>query len=524
MIFLTGLLLILLAVIASPAWMHGVAKVNGESSALAIRAREVFAAMTLNASEHEAGAPWVDPSAFPNSTEYIQALCAESPGLAHTLGRYTNIWCVVVNAPNDDAFPVIFTANLTPGDLIRKKGERRRVSLTCPKELGGECIKVCEKVAIVVRKGGAGMILRQRFIHTVGIPEDRLSELADTYVLTPTGRVALAGKVAAEQDADDAELPPDDVEPKPGMVARDGAVGKVLWWLKATQQEDGSWNDGPCPVGATALGICAFLAHGEFPGCYSPYAKDFSGTVIAASEYVMGCVSETNGVLRIRGGEDDERALPIVTKALCEIYGMTQNPNVRPSAVRCLRHLVSRARSGLASGAWQGKDELLLWAAEALWAGRLSMMETLSKEEMDCLDDLCARVFELTSGLGDSGYCGGMRRYWAWMRAGATKKDAEEYRDWMKGKKTAFVKALKEDQEKIADTKGVLHGRGFLSESIDAKPSGLGVSADSALGVMELMIGGGGGRNLPPPIMPPGFRPPDHSSVTNGDAGVSVDI
>ena len=317
----------------------------------------------------------------------------------------------------------------------------------------------------------------------------------------------------AEQDADDAELPPDDVEPKPGMVARDGAVGKVLWWLKATQQKDGSWNDGPCPVGATALGICAFLAHGEFPGCYSPYAKDFSGTVIAASEYVMGCVSETNGVLRIRGGEDDERALPIVTMALCEIYGMTQNPNVRPSAVRCLRHLVSRAHSGLASGAWQGKDELLLWTAEALWAGRLSMMETLSKEEMDCLDGLCAQVSELTSGLNDNGYCGGRRRYWAWMRAGATEKDAEEYFNWRRGKKTAFVKALKEDQEKIADAKGVLHGRGFLSESIDAKPSGLGVSADSALGVMELMIGAG--SNIPPP---------DHSSLTNGDAGVSVDI
>ena len=352
-----------------------------------------------------------------------------------------------------------------------------------------------------------------------------LVRMSSDMLLRIKSAAALAVQLAAaEQDADDVELPPDDVEPKPGMVARDGAVGKVLWWLKATQQKDGSWNDGPCPVAATALGVCAFLSHGDFPYSNSLHEKDFSGTVIAASEYVMGCVSETNGVLRIRGGEDDERVLPIVTKALCEIYGMTQNPNVRPSAVRCLRHLVSRARSGLASGAWQGKDELLLWTAEALWAGRLSMMETLPKEEMDCLDELCARVFELTSGLGDSGYCGGMRRYWAWMRAGATKKDAEEYRDWMKGKKTAFVKALKEDQEKIADTKGVLHGRGFLSESIDAKPSGLGVSADSALGVMELMIGGGGGRNLPPPIMPPGFRPPDPSSLTNDAVGVSVDI
>lgn len=329
----------------------------------------------------------------------------------------------------------------------------------------------------------------------------------------------------AEQDADDAELPPDDGEVKPGMVANDGAVGKVLWWLKATQQEDGSWNDGSCPVATTALGICAFLAHGEFPGCYSPYAKDFTGTVIAASEYVMGCVSETNGVLRIRGGEDDERALPIVTMALCELYGMTRNPDAKENAVLCLRHLVGRVRSGLESGEWQKKDELLLWTAEALWVAKWSMSKvgSLSEEEKSCQNELCAKVFELTSRLNDNGYCGGMRRYWAMMRVDATKKDCEEYRDWMIGKKAAFVKALKEDQEKIADTKGILHCKGFLSESIDAKPSGFGISADSALGVMELMIGGGGMRNLPT-TMPSGFRPPDHSSLTNNDAGVSVDI
>jgi hypothetical protein len=40
---------------------------------------------------------------------------------------------------------------------------------------------------------------------------------------------------------------------------------------------------------------------------------------------------------------------------------------------------------------------------------------------------------------------------------------------------------------------------------------------------MELMIGGGGMRNLPT-TMPSGFCPPDHSSLTNNDAGVSVDI
>ena len=329
----------------------------------------------------------------------------------------------------------------------------------------------------------------------------------------------------AEQDADDAELPPDDGEAPPGMVAndgaREGAVYKVLWWLKATQQEDGSWNDGPCPVAATALGVCAFLAHGEFPYSPSPYAKDFSGTVIAASEYVMGCVSETNGVLRIRGGEDDERALPIVTMALCELYGMTRNPDAKENAVLCLRHLVGRVRSGLESGEWQKKDELLLWTAEALWAARWSMskVEALSEEEKSCQNELLAKVFELTSRLNDNGYFGGRRRYCAWMSANATKKDGEEYFNWRRGKEAAFVKALKEDQEKITDTKGILHCKGFLSESIDAKPSGFGISADSALGVMELMIGGGGRRNLP--IIEESL---DNAHPTNDDVSVWVEI
>ena len=315
--------------------------------------------------------------------------------------------------------------------------------------------------------------------------------------------------------------PPENREPTSGTVAVDPPVYNVLWWLKAHQQKNGSWNDGPCPVTATALGICAFLAHGESPYSPSPYAKDFTGTVIAASEYVMGCVSETNGVLRIRGGEDDERSLPIVTMALCELYGMTRNPDAKENAVLCLRHLVGRARSGLESGEWQKKDELLLWTAEALWAGKANMKleRHFGKEGKNRLDELCANLFELTSGLNDNGYCGGRRRYWAWMSADATKKDGEEYFNWRRGKEAAFVKALKEDQEKITDTKGILHSKGFLSESIDTKPSGLGVSADSALSVMELMIGGGGMRNLP--IIE---ESSDNAQPTNDDVSVSVEI
>ena len=517
-IFLTGLMYLL----AAPAFVGMLSELltdGGMRGDMNFRMWDILGAMDENNRQREAGNTWVDPSSYTNSTDFLQALCAgsgvHSEWLRHSLGAYTNVWCIVVNPSDKSDFPILFTANLAPSDLFGVGG--RRVSLTCPKEWGGECFGYCEKKAIVVRSGRPArmQVLKPKNIHAISLSEESLPELADTYVLTPTGRVALVDIAAS----------PEDGEVKPGMVANDGAVGKVLWWLKATQQEDGSWNDGPCPVAATALGICAFLAHGEFPYSPSPYAKDFTGTVIAASEYVMGCVSETNGVLRIRGGEDDERALPIVTMALCELYGMTRSPDAKENAVHCLRHLVSRAHSGLESGEWQKKDELLLWTAEALWAAKWSMSKVgaLSEEEKSCQNELRAKVFELTSRLNDNGYFGGRRRYLAWMSADATTKDDEEYRDWMIGKKAAFVKALKEDQEKIADTKGILHSKGFLSGSIDAKPSGFGSSADSALGVMELMIGGGGMRNLPT-TKPSGFRPPDHSSLTNNDAGVSVDI
>jgi hypothetical protein len=149
----------------------------------------------------------------------------------------------------------------------------------------------------------------------------------------------------------------------------------------------------------------------------------------------------------------------------------------------------------------------------------MSKVGALSEEEKSCQNELRAKVFELTSRLNDNGYFGGRRSYCAWMSANATKKDGEEYFNWRRGKEEAFVKALKEDQEKIADTKGILHCKGFLFESIDAKPSGFGISADSALGVMELMIDGGGMRNLP--IIE---ESSDNAHTTNEDESVWVEI
>ena len=315
----------------------------------------------------------------------------------------------------------------------------------------------------------------------------------------------------------DVPNPPENCEPTPGTVAVNPSVYNVLWWLKAHQQKDGSWNDGPCPVASTSLAVCAMLSCGEYPDSLSSYKEDFRDMFILAAEYLLGCVSVTNGVVHVLGSDQDERALPLVTKALCDIYGITRNPNFKEHAAACLRQLAIDTRALLASGAWSGKEDVLLWSAEALTAGKGSCCsEDLSRED---INKLCGEISEATFGMNDNGYHEGMKRFRAWMRRGATAKDDEVYRDWMKSKKASFIKSCKEELPAVADTKGVLHRKFFLSESIDAKPSGFGISADSALGVMELMIGGGGRRNLP--IIE---ESSNNAQPTNDDVSVWVEI
>ena len=263
--------------------------------------------------------------------------------------------------------------------------------------------------------------------------------------------------------------PPENRELTSGTVAVDPPVYNVLWWLKAHQQKNGSWNDGPCPVVSTSLAVCAMLSCGEYPDSFSPYKEDFRDMFILAAEYLLGCVSVTNGVVHVLGSDQDERALPLVTKALCDIYGITHNPNFKEHAAACLRQLAIVTRALLASGAWSGKEDVLLWSAEALTAGKWSRCsEDLSMED---INKLCGEISEAVDGKNCNGYHEGAKRYRAGMRRGATVKDAEAFRNWMKSKKASFVKSCKEEPPAVADTKGVLHRKFFLSESIDSKPS-----------------------------------------------------
>ena len=177
-----------------------------KSNAMALRSRAIYGVVAENNVRQANGGSWVDPNAFSNSTDFIQALGAEYGDAVHNLGRYTNIWCVVVNPPDDDRFPVLFTANMNPSDLFHEEGGHRCISLTCPKKWGGECFDFCEKAAVVIRKGGAMHIIKGKYTGgALPFPAEKRAQLEATYILTPTGRVSFAALLPRTPHAADEE-------------------------------------------------------------------------------------------------------------------------------------------------------------------------------------------------------------------------------------------------------------------------------------------------------------------------------
>ena len=150
-------------------------------------AKAINCGLDENNSSREKGGEWVDPSTCTNSTQFVNALY-DKLGME----RRHDEWCIAVNPPNDDRFPVLFTANIDPRELLCPQDEDQPLKLTCPKEWGGVCFKFCEKMGVVHYKNGVSQIVKwHRFpkqIFCSGIPKPG----PDTYFLTPTGRVDFA--------------------------------------------------------------------------------------------------------------------------------------------------------------------------------------------------------------------------------------------------------------------------------------------------------------------------------------------
>ncbi len=163
-----------------------------------------------------------------------------------------------------------------------------------------------------------------------------------------------------------------------GNQNTEAAVLKVLWWLKAHQNADGSWGKSN-KIANSALAVLTYLAHGEFPGAPSPYRRDFGPTVQLALDYIIGSLYVGgDGQPHFKGSDGNEYSFLIATYALCEAYGMTRNPNCKEAAYRCLRRIVENQSS---TGGWDYKvnrnstrDDLSFagWAIQALKAGKMA--------------------------------------------------------------------------------------------------------------------------------------------------------
>ena len=181
-----------------------------------------------------------------------------------------------------------------------------------------------------------------------------------------------------------------------GDAITEATVMKVLWWLKAHQNQDGSWGGGN-KIANTALAILTYLAHGEFPGSPSPYKRDFGPVVQSAIDYLLTHLNpEKEQTAKFNPTDGHEYSFLIATYALCEAYGMTKNPNCKEAAERCLKRIVDNQSS---TGGWDynlnknsTRDDLSYagWAIQALKAGKMAGLhpeglQTAINKAINCL-------------------------------------------------------------------------------------------------------------------------------------------
>jgi hypothetical protein len=160
-----------------------------------------------------------------------------------------------------------------------------------------------------------------------------------------------------------------------GNERSEAAVARGLAWLAKQQRTDGSWVfDGDHKeeiVAATGLALAAFLGAGET----HKHAKKYRANVERGLQYLMrNCpVSGPNAGKFI--GARTMYAQAIGALALCEAYGMTKDPALKPHAQAAINFII---RAQAADGSWgyqagsPGDTSIVGWQIQALQAARLS--------------------------------------------------------------------------------------------------------------------------------------------------------
>ncbi len=158
-----------------------------------------------------------------------------------------------------------------------------------------------------------------------------------------------------------------------GNAASEAAVARGLAWLAKQQRADGSWqldgSDKGETIAATGLALAAFLGAGET----HRQAKKYRINVDRGLQYLLrNCPVSGPNAGRLSG---NMYAQAIATLALCEAYGMTKDPALRPAAQAAVNY-IQRAQGP--NGSWgysagtTGDTSIVGWQIQALQAARLS--------------------------------------------------------------------------------------------------------------------------------------------------------
>ena len=174
-----------------------------------------------------------------------------------------------------------------------------------------------------------------------------------------------------------------------GNEATEAAVNRGLNWLALHQDEAGSWSlnnfhanckgkHADCPgagslksdIAATGLALLPFLAAG-----HTHQEGEYKAVVAKALAWLMAN-QKPDGQLLAAGDGQPMYSHGLASIALCELYGMSQDPQYRDPAQRALQFIEKAQHAG--SGGWRynpnesGDTSVVGWQVMALKSGEMA--------------------------------------------------------------------------------------------------------------------------------------------------------
>ena len=168
--------------------------IAANTSAMAIRGRNLFCVLSENEIARQSGGPWVDSATCSNSVEFIEKLLAQHrpDEKSEWIRQERRQWSVAVNVPDSATnFPVFVSANLDPSQFPRAwdgvTGADWKLELA--QLPGADELRIGKKAVVIVRKGGAPNVFKAKYCKLKLVFNGPYELGEDTYFLTPAGKV-----------------------------------------------------------------------------------------------------------------------------------------------------------------------------------------------------------------------------------------------------------------------------------------------------------------------------------------------